>query len=128
MRKKIFVLMLLLFTPGCLTEKAMSSTVPSSPPQPDKFIIIEKAKGMTRIRLKKINRPFLLPAEVKQIEQELNELNTDKTTPLTSIINASLKSREDEVKDGKIRDQILKNSPEKNEEFFVVPKVVEKYD
>ena len=36
-----------------------------------------------------------------------------------------IKFREDEVKDGKIRDQILKNSPEKNEEFFVVPKVIE---
>ena len=57
--------------------------------------------------------------------EKLNELNTDKITPLTSIINASLKSRKDEVKDGKIRDQILKNSPEKNEEFFVVPKVIE---
>jgi len=57
--------------------------------------------------------------------ESLNKLNTDKITPLTSIINASLKSRRDEVKDGKIRDQILKNSPEKNEEFFVVPKVIE---
>ena len=57
--------------------------------------------------------------------ENLNNLNTDKTEPLTSIINASLKSRKDEVKDGKIRDQILKNSPEKNEEFFVVPKVIE---
>jgi len=57
--------------------------------------------------------------------EKLNELNTDKTNPLTSIINASLKSRDDEVKDGKIREQILKNSPEKNKEFFVVPKVVE---
>ena len=57
--------------------------------------------------------------------ENLNKLNTDKTTPLTSIINASLKSRKDEVKDGKIRDQILKNSPEKNDEFFVVPKVIE---
>ena len=57
--------------------------------------------------------------------ENLNKLNTDKTHPLTSIINASLKSRIDEVKDGKIRDQILKNSPEKNEEFFVVPKVIE---
>ena len=65
-----------------------------------------------------------LSAIMKFIEK-LSELNTDKVTPLTSIINASLKSREDEVKDGKIRDQILKNSPEKNEEFFVVPKVVE---
>ena len=57
--------------------------------------------------------------------ENLNELNTDKVTPLTSIISASLKSRDDDVKDGKIRDQILKNSPEKNEEFFVVPKVLE---
>ena len=57
--------------------------------------------------------------------ENLNNLNTDKIEPLTSIINASLKSRKDEVKDGKIRDQILKNSPEKNEEFFVVPKVIE---
>ena len=57
--------------------------------------------------------------------EKLNKLNTDKTKPLTSIISASLKSRKDEVKDGKIRDQILKNSPEKNDEFFVVPKVIE---
>ena len=57
--------------------------------------------------------------------EKLNELNTDKTTPLTSIVNASLRSRSDEIVDGKIRDQILKNSPEKNEEFFVVPKVIE---
>ncbi len=57
--------------------------------------------------------------------EKLNSLNTDKVDPLTSIINASLKSRKDEVKDGKIRDQILKNSPEKNDEFFVVPKVIE---
>ena len=57
--------------------------------------------------------------------EKLNSLNTDKIDPLTSIINTSLKSRNDEVKDGKIRDQILKNSPEKNDEFFVVPKVIE---
>ena len=57
--------------------------------------------------------------------ENLNKLNTDKIAPLTSIINASLKSRKDEVKDGKIRNQILKNSPEKNDEFFVVPKVIE---
>ena len=65
-----------------------------------------------------------LSSIIKFIEK-LSELNTDKTKPLTSIINASLKPRKDEIKDGKIRDQILKNSPEKNEEFFVVPKVVE---
>jgi len=57
--------------------------------------------------------------------EKLNELNTDKTVPLTSIIDASLRARKDEEKNENIRNQILKNSPEKNEEFFVVPKVVE---
>ena len=57
--------------------------------------------------------------------EKLNKLNTDKVKPLTSIVNASLKSRNDEIKDGKIRDQILKNSPKSNEEFFVVPKIIE---
>ena len=65
-----------------------------------------------------------LSSIIKFIEK-LNEINTEKTVPLTSIIDASLKSREDEAKHEKIRDQILKNSPEKNEEFFVVPKVIE---
>ena len=64
-------------------------------------------------------------SSIMKFIEKLNELNTDKTSPLTSIINASLRTREDEVKNGKIRDQILKNSPDKNEEFFVVPKVVE---
>jgi len=64
-------------------------------------------------------------SSIMKFIEKLNELNTDMTKPLTSIINASLRSRDDEVKDGKIRDQILKNSPEKNVEFFVVPKVVE---
>ena len=60
----------------------------------------------------------------KFIEQ-LNELNTDKVEPLSSILNEPLRSRKDEINDGKIRDKILKNSPGKNEEFFVVPKVIE---
>jgi aspartyl-tRNA(Asn)/glutamyl-tRNA(Gln) amidotransferase subunit C len=64
-------------------------------------------------------------SSIMKFIENLNKLNTDKIEPLTSIINASLKSRKDEVKDENIRDQILKNSPEKNEEFFVVPKVIE---
>ena len=57
--------------------------------------------------------------------EKLNELKTDNVEPLTSILNQSLRSRKDEISDGKIREKILKNSPKKNEEFFVVPKVVE---
>ena len=57
--------------------------------------------------------------------EKLNELDTDKVEPLTSIAETTLKFRTDEVKSKDIRNQILKNSPEKNEDFFVVPKVIE---
>ena len=57
--------------------------------------------------------------------EKLNELNTDKVEPLTSVVETTLKLRNDEVKSKDIRDKILKNSPDKNEDFFVVPKVVE---
>ena len=57
--------------------------------------------------------------------EKLNKLKTDKVKPLTSIAETTLKLRNDEVKSKNIRDQILKNSPDKNRDFFVVPKVVE---
>ena len=57
--------------------------------------------------------------------EKLNELNTDNVEPLTSVVETTLKFRTDEIKSKDIKDQILKNSPEKNEDFFVVPRVVE---
>ena len=57
--------------------------------------------------------------------EKLNKLNTDKIEPLTSIADTVLQLRKDEIKSPNIRDQILKNSPEDNKDFFVVPKVVE---
>ena len=57
--------------------------------------------------------------------EKLNELNTDNIEPLTSVAETTLKLRVDEVKSGNIREQVLKNSPEENEDFFVVPRVVE---
>ena len=57
--------------------------------------------------------------------KKLNELNTDNVEPLTSVAETTLKLRADEVKSKNIRLQILKNSPDENEDFFVVPRVVE---
>jgi len=57
--------------------------------------------------------------------EKLNELDTDNVEPLTSAALTTLKLRVDEVKSGNIREQVLKNSPDENEDFFVVPRVVE---
>ena len=57
--------------------------------------------------------------------EKLNELKTDNIEPLTSIAETTLRFREDKIKSENIREKILKNSPEDNKDFFVVPKVVE---
>ena len=57
--------------------------------------------------------------------EKLNQLDTSKSKPLTSVIDVKLQLRKDEIESSNIRDQILKNSPDDNKDFFVVPKVVE---
>ena len=64
-------------------------------------------------------------ASILNFVEQLNKLDTKKTEPLSSIVDKTLEPRNDKINDGKIKDQILKNSPDKNEEFFIVPKVVE---
>ena len=60
-----------------------------------------------------------------KIIEKLNELKTDNVVPLTSVAETTLKLRSDEIKSEDIRKQILKNSPQDNEDYFVVPKVIE---
>ena len=57
--------------------------------------------------------------------EKLNELKTDDVEPLTSIAETTLRLRGDEVKSENIKEEIIKNSPKENKDFFVVPKVVE---
>ena len=57
--------------------------------------------------------------------EKLNELNTETVEPLTSVANTTLRFRKDQVESKNIREKILSNSPDNNEDFFVVPKVVE---
>ncbi len=57
--------------------------------------------------------------------EQLNEVNTDDVQPLTSIVEVSLKQREDVVTDGGYPEEIMKNAPLSEDNFFMVPKVVE---
>ena len=57
--------------------------------------------------------------------EKLNELDTKEIKTLKSITDKTLEARNDIVDDGKIKNDILKNSPEKSEDFFIVPKVIE---
>ena len=57
--------------------------------------------------------------------EKLNQLKTDNVEPLTSVAETTLKLRSDKVKSQNIREQIVKNSPQDNKDYFVVPKVIE---
>lgn len=57
--------------------------------------------------------------------EQLAEVDTDNVEPLASVVDITLRLREDEVTDGGYQKEILANAPETLEGFFVVPKVVE---
>lgn len=61
---------------------------------------------------------------LKWIEQ-LQEVNTDGVAPLASVSDQPLPWRKDEVTDGNIQEQVLKNAPNASYGCFAVPKVIE---
>lgn len=56
---------------------------------------------------------------------ELDEVETDGVEPMTSAVETVMKQREDEVTDGGYAERITKNAPLSEDNFFLVPKVVE---
>lgn len=57
--------------------------------------------------------------------EQLKEVNTDGVDPLVSVNDSNLLLRADEVTDGNRAEEVLKNAPQAEYGYFVVPKVVE---
>ena len=57
--------------------------------------------------------------------EKLNEVNTEGVEPLTTMSHEINALREDEVKSHLTHDQALVNAPEKDADYFRVPKVLE---
>jgi aspartyl-tRNA(Asn)/glutamyl-tRNA(Gln) amidotransferase subunit C len=57
--------------------------------------------------------------------KQLDEVDTSGVEPMTRVVPIALKQRADEVTDGNIADDIVRNAPLAEDHFFVVPKVVE---
>jgi aspartyl-tRNA(Asn)/glutamyl-tRNA(Gln) amidotransferase subunit C len=56
---------------------------------------------------------------------QLDELDTSNVEPMTRVEAMTMKKREDVVTDGFCADDIVKNAPQVDDHYFVVPKVVE---
>jgi aspartyl-tRNA(Asn)/glutamyl-tRNA(Gln) amidotransferase subunit C len=57
--------------------------------------------------------------------EQLDEVNVEGVDPMTSVTPMAMKRRADVVTDGGIAEDIVKNAPASEENFFLVPKIVE---
>ena len=73
--------------------------------------------------------------DIPRLESELNsilgwiemlgEVDTTNVEPLTSVVSQTIKMRDDVVTAGDIAADVTGNAPKSEENFFMVPKVVE---
>jgi len=57
--------------------------------------------------------------------EQLSEVNVDGVEAMTSVTPMRMEQRDDKVTDGEIPDSVLRNAPAREDDYFVVPKVVE---
>ncbi len=57
--------------------------------------------------------------------EQLNEVDVEGVEAMTSVTPMQLRRREDKVTDGGYAEEIVKNAPLTEDNFFMVPKVVE---
>ena len=57
--------------------------------------------------------------------EQLDEVNVEGVEPMTSVTPMQLRRREDQVTDGGYPERIVKNAPLSEDNFFMVPKVIE---
>ena len=86
-------------------------------------------------RIAHLARIALAEEEVEPLQAELNailafveqlsEVDVNGIEPMTSVTPMAMKKRADVVTEGGDPDAILKNAPATEDQFFLVPKVVE---
>lgn len=57
--------------------------------------------------------------------EQLDELDVTGVEPMTSVTPMAMKKRQDGVTDGGMPERVLGNAPAREDDFYVVPKVVE---
>lgn len=88
---------------------------------------VKRVARLARLKVKDEDVPQLageLNAILGFIEQ-LNEVDVSNVEPLTSVVTMKMKMRPDEVTDGHYPQKIVVNAPAQEDDFFMVPKVVE---
>ncbi len=88
---------------------------------------VRRIGHLARIRVKEEDLNALA-AELNTIlgfVEQLNEVDVENVQPMTSVTPMELRLRKDEVRQGGYADKIVANAPLSEDNFFMVPKVVE---
>ena len=89
--------------------------------------IVRRIGHLARIKVEEENLETLA-GELNTIlgfVEQLNEVDIEGVEPMTSVSPMTLRRREDRVTDGDRADKIVSNAPLSEDNFFMVPKVVE---
>ena len=62
--------------------------------------------------------------EILNYMEKLNELDTENVEPLSHPVEGNNVFRADEIKSSITTEEALKNAPQKDEQFFHVPKII----
>ena len=62
---------------------------------------------------------------ILEFVDQLKEIKTDQVDPTSNSLNQKLEVRDDKVDNKNSTEDVLENAPEKEMDFFVVPKVIE---
>ena len=62
---------------------------------------------------------------ILEFVDQLKEIKTDQVDPTSNSLNQKLEVRDDKVDNQNSTEDVLDNAPEKEMDFFVVPKVIE---
>ncbi len=87
----------------------------------------KKISRLARIEVPEENRETLAK-EVGSIiswVEKLNEVNVTNVEPLTNVHEISLRLNRDEITDGNIAEDVLKNAKNAKYGYYAVPKVIE---
>ncbi len=57
--------------------------------------------------------------------EQLSEVNVDGVEPMTSVTPMAMRMRQDKVTDGDNPQAVLANAPQSDDNFYLVPKVIE---
>ena len=88
---------------------------------------VRRIAHLARIAVSEGEVPHLqgeLNAMLAFVEQ-LSEVNVEGVEPMTSVTPMTLRRRDDVISDGGYAEQIVGNAPLTEDNFFMVPKVVE---